>query len=577
MKPIIEIIGDADLAAPFVEWAKLEWTKQVSTYTYKHVGDCLIEFIKTETNSRIRFYTEANSGFILHPRTGTLDSLSINSGEVKIPVVSGGWNLTGSTLTKLSTKYPFPLIDSDNASLRVSQDKITTSLLGEASSYGNYYLINGDEIISWKGAPNRHAQFSSRFSIPGIESSTRSYSGFTEKIYSKGDVVGSGPLVAGAFGFIYALAFFENKYIAVIKTKTGTGLWTSTNLANNALWEKLIEVSEPLPDLPWWFDFSSGFIKAVSSKGDILTISGLEKANIAQLVTSVGTDGLHTINGSVDVLFEGSVYSNISTSYISDINISGNFDITDDTKLITRTEFLPDTVQITRRGNIFCAALANSEGKAFSCQPCPTEVDWSGPVIPIAGTSCAALESDCYPPGDNEIEIEATVTCGNLEATGSITITITGRAGYWGNRVGTYKTNQWSPESPPYNECFDIITTDLGYNAQFESSGYTPQGAYSEISGNKRYWYLNNQFAQYRQSDCPCACFSLVGRTGPVGGIETYYSTSTFTTGWTIYTDPNGTTSIYCNQNVIINRCSITVDGYVVNRVPWGHETWVCL
>ena len=577
MQPKIEIIGDAELAAPYIEWAKREWLDQESGRRFRHVDDCLIEFIKDGDSGRIRFFPEAISGFIAHPRTGSLENLSINLGEVVIPIIAGGWDLTGSTLTKFTTKYPFPIIDNDNASLSISQDKITVTLLGESSNYGNYYLINGDEIISWKGAPNRHARFSSGFSIPGIDTSERSYSGFTEKIYSKGLLLGNGPSVDGILGFIYALGYFNNKYIAVVKTQSGFGLWSTVNLANNTLWEKLIEVSNPLADLPWWFDFSDGFIKAVSSKGDVLTAGGLELAATTYLVTNISSDRLYTINGTKEILFEDSIYSTINTSYSSDINISGEYTISDDTKLVTRTEFLPDNVQITRSGNVFCASLTNSEGKPFTCTPCTTQVNWSGPVVPVEGTNCAELESDCYPPGENEVEIGATVTCGNLEASGSITLTIAGQAGYWGNRVGTYKTNQPSPESPPYNECFDIITTDSGYNAQFENSGYTLQGAYSEISGNKRYWYLDSRYVQYRQSDCPCACISLAGRTGPIGGIETHYNTSIYNTGWTIYTDPYEFSSIYCSQNVIKNRCSSVTDVYIANRVPWGYEMWVCL
>lgn len=576
MKPIIEIIGDAELAAPYIEWAKQEWSKQESARSFKHVGDCLIEFIKDGDSGYIRFFPEANSGFIAHPRTGSLENLSINSGEVVIPVIAGGWSLTGSTLTKLTTKYPYPLIDSDNASLLVSQDKTTVSLLGEDSNYGNYYLINSDEIISWKGAPNRHAQFSSSFSISGIGSSERSYSGFTEKIYSKGVLLGTGPSVEDALGFIYALGYFDNKYIAVVKTQSGFGLWSTVNLANNTLWEKLIEVPNPIADLPWWFDFSGEFIKAVSSKGDVLTAGGLELSATSFLVTSISSDVPYTMSGNKEVLFEGPVSSTINTSYVSDINISGDHTISDDTKLVTRTEFLPDTVQITRHGNLFCAALTNSEGKSFTCTPCTTQVNWSGPVIPIEGTRCAELESDCYPPGENEVEISATVTCGNLEATGSITITITGRAGYWGNRVGTYSYKTTSATTDPEG-CTSAVITDFGYNADFENDGYKPSDAYSEVIGNKRYWYFDS-FGTDRQTDCPCACVSYSGYIGPLGGILEEDYTSIDNKTWYLYTQPDGSKVVYCGHiGLNSTSCVYIYTRYTARRIPWGYEMWVCL
>ena len=574
MRPKIEVIGDAQIAAPYVEWAKLAWVKQTSTYAYKHMGDCLVELIKTETNSCIRFYTEVSSGFIAHPRTGSLENLSINSGEAIIPIIAGGWNLTGSTLTKLTTKYPYPLIDSDNASILIDQHKITTTLLGDISNYGNYYLINDTEIVSWKGAPNRHAQFSSGFFIPGIDSSTRSYSGFTEKIYSRGALLGTGPLIDGVFGFIYALTFFENKYVAVIKTQIGFGLWTSTNLTNVTAWEKLVEVSDVLPDLPWWFDNTVDFIKAVSSRGDVLTTTGLQPAEEAQLVTTISASGgPYVISGAKSVCFEGSISSTITTNYTSTIEISGNVVISEDTKLQTRTEFLPDTVQITRNGNLFCAALINSEGRSFTCTPCIPTVSWSGPVIPVEGTSCAELESDCYPPGENEVEISATVTCGNLTATGSITVTITGRAGYWGNRVGTYQY-QANSSTADSDGCKSLVITDFGYNTAFENDGYKPSTAYAEVVGNKKYWYLDAVGVEL-SSDCPCACVSISGYIGPLGGTLQQNSTESNTIWWFSYTQPDGSKVVYCNSGG--SACVYNSTYYTATRVPWGNESWVCL
>ena len=573
----IEVIGDAEVAAPYIEWAKQQWSRQDQPRVFKHTGDCLIESVKTESHEVIRFYTETSSGFIMHPRTGAVETLRLNNGEVLIPSVRGGWSITGGGITALDTLYPFPIIDNDNASLLVDQEKEEVQFLEESSSYGNYFLINGEEILSWKGAPNRHSQLAFALQLPGLESSNRSFSGFTDKLYSGGVLYGSGPVVGGVDGYIYGLAYYVNRYVAVIKYNRLLCLYSTSNPADNTKWELLFQTADTTKDLPWWFTSTDDSISAISSEGDILTQNGFTAKPTHIINTSMSAPNEYFVSGSAKVCYEGLNNSLVFTIYESNISQDGSVDISTATTLETRSEFAPDGVHITRAGTLFCASLINSEGLGFNCSPCPTIVTWSGPVIPQEGTNCAVLESECYPPGENEVEIGATVKCGNFTASGSITITITGQAGYWGNNVCLYQYQTYTNEKNPdgTTACSNLVITDLGQCAPFELSGSTPSAAYFEIVGNKKNWYVNGS-GQTRSSDCPCECSPVRGYLGLMGGDKEVTGEDTVKSNWGFYTQPDGSVIIYCQTNMK-EKCYTDYIFYSVTKAPFGTQSWVCL
>lgn len=569
MAILVEIIGDAKEAAPYIDWAKREFQLLETPKAYRYVGNCLVELSNSVDKKLIRFYTDSLSGFVTHPRSGNVETLSLLGGEVKIPIVEGGWGFVDNKLTKLETRYPFPLIDDDNASLLVSNQKDNTQLLNESSSYGNYYLINGDEILSWKGVPNRHSSFSKMFTIPGLDSSERSYSGFTENIYSKGVVVGKGPLVGGVYGHIHGLTFYDSAYVAVVRFPNIIGLYSSKDLN---LWEMLVDAPDTVGDKSWWF--IDGEVVAVSSDGDRLTIGGFLPKLIGEKTTVASSPFNYGIYASSGIYFEGGINSTITGNYISEITLDGNVDTSTATERNTRSEFFPDEVAITRNGLLFCAALSNSENKLFTCRPCPTVVTWAGPVIPVEGTSCAELESECYPPGVHEITISADVTCGAFSASGSITLIIHGSAGYWGNNVCTYEYMTWEniKDANGQAACSSGVVTDLGYCLNFTEYTWTPQSVQTEIVGNKKFFTLPQQGGVSRSSNCPCACSPHRGYSGPLGGTQTVTGNYSTSANYIIF--PDGT--YYCSAGGN-RKCTNEVTTYSVTNVPFGQQSWVCL
>lgn len=157
------------------------------------------------------------TGFFLHPRSGTItqfpyyeyvkDDYGSHEETRHAFGISGGW--TNGT-TPLSQNSIFPLVDEDNASFRVTEDKdsnIDGGFAGSSGSYGNLYWWNGDAynpiLLSWHGTPTRHFRVPYNINIPGISNletympglieDTPKYTCFTQKLYQNGSVLAESP------------------------------------------------------------------------------------------------------------------------------------------------------------------------------------------------------------------------------------------------------------------------------------------------------------------------------------------------------------------------------------------------
>ena len=187
---------------------------------YTDTGYVVFDGIYYNGTATVRIIDFTENGIALHPRSGKLEQmpLLVDGGETSIVGVAGGWN---NGTTSLTTKYAYPMVDSDNATFLYNKDSggaETGEFMGSNSNYGNLYWSNEKTsmndlvILSWRGTPTRHFQVSETSSIDGFTTiksqvldtmGTESLmSSFGTKIYRNGQIYLESPKYSWATGDI---------------------------------------------------------------------------------------------------------------------------------------------------------------------------------------------------------------------------------------------------------------------------------------------------------------------------------------------------------------------------------------
>lgn len=156
MPPKLQIVGNEDKAVPYILWAKRQWELREGTW-YKHTGDCLIQFIRNGDFGFIRFITELNPGFAVHPRTDQYPygaNFQIGSAE---------------NYEQLTTTAMFPLYDNDNGTMRIfDNDDEWEAEIAEPDNYGILPWTSDDTAITWRGFPGITLGFSRDIQVEGV-------------------------------------------------------------------------------------------------------------------------------------------------------------------------------------------------------------------------------------------------------------------------------------------------------------------------------------------------------------------------------------------------------------------------
>lgn len=299
--------------------------------------------------------TVSITGIILHPRSGGIVSIPFREyiytdfGSVyQIKRITrgvvGGWS-QGKTV--LTSWYPFPLDDADNASFFWGRQVDSKKGASEVSrftmpgKYGNLYWTNDAAwdpttkiwnkpflCLSWRGTPTRHFRLPSSINLPGLSIVERVVSGlmtgdipdhtaFGTCLYQGGAILSYAPryswpagesldrcLILGAMqnssGAIFIVT--QNDHYGKPSGAGGffIGVWSnvlsiSTSNIRVDGWELLLEVAHTRMGVPW-FGNSSG-TAFVCGNGDSVTISftaGKPPTISANYTAYVQTSGTRT-------------------------------------------------------------------------------------------------------------------------------------------------------------------------------------------------------------------------------------------------------------------------------------------
>lgn len=439
-KPKVEIIGDVEIAAKYLDWAKRQWANKTGRWV-SATDDCIISFSNWDGIGDIKFIVQTTAGFITTPRTGIVKQVALKdtiTGDILTdvnnprPVVSGGWRLSKEDiLTPTNIESVFPLVDGDSTSALVSTDFSDVAFLDQGD-YGNAYAINdvdNTDIISWFSIPNRHAGIALQGFSPPLGDLSSYYA---NTLYKKGVVVSVAPLDNLIIG-----AGFVNGMLHVVTVKGDSlYLWaveTADFDGTSAGWMLIRGFINKSNTLPFWLIQDREKWSFISSDG--AQISQFEHIPSPTFLakTAIGSSALafKTTSLPYNIFYEGIASSALTVTGSSIQNTDGFSNTTFGTDLNWYVQ-APDTVIISRDGNTFCAAMSRFDGKEFSIGACTYSITWSGPVTPIANSMCATLDSVCYPPGSYNVNITATIIFENLQIQGSTVLEVVGKAGYWG-------------------------------------------------------------------------------------------------------------------------------------------------
>lgn len=317
MNPKIEIIGDGKIAAKYIDWAKRRWLNRTGQW-FSHTGDCLIQFLHMDNNSGLIRFIEDSSlvGFATHPRS--VDTLIVQKYGVdslfftddrRTYIVTGGWAFpeTGN-LEELSSKYIYPLVDLDNATVIFNDERASHAKTD--SMYGNFYAVNpldSTDIISWKATPTRHGKLVPRTgaNITGLEGTSET-AAFGSNIYKQGTIYIKAPKVNDYKMVKNGIVEEYNEYAVILgcgwkvidniqrllivaayssaATKTYlTSVWVSYGIPQDGElfddtsgngWLEKFSAPGLEVNLPWFISDDGNMI--VSSMGDLLDISDID-------------------------------------------------------------------------------------------------------------------------------------------------------------------------------------------------------------------------------------------------------------------------------------------------------------
>lgn len=183
MPPRIEIIGDAEKAAPFIIWAKQQWGLREGRWT-KHVGDCLIQLFRSGDSGYIQFITQSNQAIAGNPHLKKDSQFVLDSYYGKIM----------STPRPLGTE-PYPS----------SEDKDI--------QFGNYSVLSKDDKAYSIKVPHHNLASDIGSSVKGYTqyswttnvSMEDVYTSYSEYVYSEGEAVFAGTMAPPEAAFKYSL------------------------------------------------------------------------------------------------------------------------------------------------------------------------------------------------------------------------------------------------------------------------------------------------------------------------------------------------------------------------------------
>lgn len=352
MAPRLEIVGDVETGAPYLAWGRQQHA--LGLFGVRQVEDGAItvdiqpEFVRVIVAGGL-------SGIICHPRSGVIQQITyrqrVDTGDISYwqnlytPGVVGGWQ---DGTTPLTTEYPFPLIDEDNASFILQPSLTAGEFSSDFGNYGNLYWTNGNAddpvILSWRGTPTRHFRLGGEFDIPGLSTPETALTGVIEdkpiyttfgtKVYQNGAVYADAPrynwpyppgpdrcLVLGACadstGKVYIVTHSDH-YAApspVIKGGIYLTLWREGQGVDG--WEIVAEHLYGRNGLPW-FANSSG-TEFICGNGDRLTTTGVlsRKASVVGTQQELVGDSIRFSYG-----FENSDYYEFAGNDVAKSDVS---------------------------------------------------------------------------------------------------------------------------------------------------------------------------------------------------------------------------------------------------------------
>lgn len=239
--PRIDIIGDASVAAPYVEWAKPRWralTDDGSRWYF--FDDCIIQLFKAEEAGFIRIIAEGGHGIIFSPRSGDLVDTPFYYGVVDEngddvldytpAVVGSGWEPDGKdedgqkkfNLVPYTREDVFPDTVGKGNAVIYSQTRDTElpslmlsafSFAKQKSNYGNLFWEyqsalnperNAAYVVSWKATPTIH-----------FRDTTKQYDEtFSNSVFINGKIITAPGYVLGATysnGIIFAILYVRSE------------------------------------------------------------------------------------------------------------------------------------------------------------------------------------------------------------------------------------------------------------------------------------------------------------------------------------------------------------------------------
>lgn len=498
MTPRVEIVGDVEKAAPYIQWAQHQWALREG-YWVQHTDDYLIEFSRSGSFGKIRIIAEDFTGFFLHPRTSdVIESAEVSSG-VMAPALRGGWKdgitkkMDGKEAEQMDQKEVFPLFDADNATYLISDSD--NGFVGiDGGAYGNITWANSDfsEVISYKGTPTRHFPLEKAADV-GMDYVNASFYGqHGYLLYRQGSILTNGPKQNGILLGIKGASVVNGvAYLVADNDLLYSADLASVDANNNAAWAQVTNVDGSLTSLPsshQWF-FAKDGLSAVSSRGDRIIID--PKKTKYSLFPYTFASGVRTINSTdsmsyTDVgesFFELVTTTPIKATYTASASFSTTVGSTNNITYSGVGNYLKnpptDVFWQETAGFVYVATYGRSDGLPMSIpDECgPVTIIMSGAGVIDLGGGRAQLSSRCY-PSDTTVVITATVTGPGFTLSGNYSVFIAASTGYWSLVSDTFYRTLQCPYLYGKLDC-KVGCTPQTYGVDFSSSQTT-----TTIAGN---------------------------------------------------------------------------------------------
>ena len=215
-----EIVGDIEKGSPWLQWGISERAKGRFGRKSVEEGQIIVEI----EPGYVRVLILGLAGFQMWPRNGAIKNLTVISNDgtgydLKVTEFGGTYQGAGGTIT-IYSQSPYPMTFDNARGTFVAQVSVNDPRTTEASFNGGYmgncYWTNGkNEVLNWRGTPNRHFPLDTNYAIPGV--SDIDPSGFGTWIYEGGDQLVEAPgsaFVTGAFyrnGILHCISYYGGR------------------------------------------------------------------------------------------------------------------------------------------------------------------------------------------------------------------------------------------------------------------------------------------------------------------------------------------------------------------------------